>query len=90
MKVIDKVANLIKEKSVYLLFLVPIAAICGCGKSRGGNSDDVVYVCTGPSAECYHLDPECSGLQRCSSITESMTLNDAESEGYRHCRICSE
>ena len=58
--------------------------------SDNSNSDDVVYVCTGSDAECYHFDPECSGLQRCSSITESMTLNDAESEGYRHCRICSE
>ena len=115
MKVKDKVVNLIKKKSVYLLFLVPIAAIFGCGRggryyedmhdpaeldeaieeefgveNKGNNidSDDVVYVCTGPSAECYHVDRDCWGLGNCSGEIEEMSVSSAD-EYYRPCSICS-
>ena len=88
MKLKDKVVNLIKKKSVYLLFLVPIAAVCGCGKTRGSDSDDVVYVCTGPSAECYHVDRDCWGLGNCSGEIEEMSVSSAD-DYYRPCSICS-
>lgn len=122
MKLKDKVVNWIKEKSVYLLFLIPIAAIFGCGRGgryyedmhdpvefdeaieeefgvedKGGNSynsdnsnsDDVVYVCTGPSAECYHVDRDCWGLGNCSGEIEEMSVSSAD-DYYRPCSICSE
>ena len=131
MKLKDKVVNWIKEKSVYLLFLIPIAAIFGGGRGgryyedmhdpaeldeaieeefgvedKGGNSynsdnsynsynsdnsnsDDVVYVCTGPSAECYHVDRDCWGLGNCSGEIEEMSVSSAD-DYYRPCSICSE
>lgn len=88
MKLKDKVVNWIKEKSVYLLFLAPIAAIYGCNKSKGIDSEDVVYVCTGPSAECYHVDRDCWGLGNCSGEIEEMSVSSAE-DYYRPCSICS-
>jgi hypothetical protein len=118
MKVINKVVNWIKEKSVYLLFLIPIAAIFGggrggryyedmhdpaeldeaieeefgvedkAGNSYNSDSDDVVYVCTGPSAECYHVDRDCWGLGNCSGEIEEMSVSSAD-DYYRPCSICS-
>ena len=56
--------------------------------SDNSNSDDVVYVCTGPSAECYHVDQDCRGLGNCSGEIEEMSVSSA-GDYYRPCSICS-
>ena len=56
--------------------------------SDNSNSDDVVYVCTGPSAECYHVDQDCRGLGNCSGEIEEMPVSSAD-DYYRPCSICS-
>lgn len=57
-------------------------------KVNSNNSDDVVYVCTGPSAECYHVDRDCWGLGNCSGEIEEMSVSSAD-DYYRPCSICS-
>ena len=57
--------------------------------SYNSDSDDVVYVCTGPSAECYHVDQDCRGLGNCSGEIEEMSVSSA-GDYYRPCSICSE
>lgn len=54
------------------------------------DKETIVYVCTGPYARKFHFTQDCDGLQNCSGFIMEMTLEKAESKGYRYCHWCME
>ena len=50
--------------------------------------DEIVFICTGPSAKTYHRTNDCRGLSRCSGDIEEVSLDEAEDMERRACRIC--
>lgn len=74
----------------HLLLLLITITLVACGGSKYRKSEDIVYICTGYMSECYHEDPDCRGLIRCSRDIEEITIEDAEEMGRRPCRICYE
>ena len=46
-----------------------------------GNSNTMVYVCTGGSAYAYHCNRGCRGLNRCGASIRYVTLSEAYSMG---------
>jgi len=49
--------------------------------------DQMVYICTGPTAEVYHKYKDCRGLKACSGDVKVVTLKEAQ-KTRRKCRIC--
>ncbi len=47
-----------------------------------------VYICTSFSAECFHNNRQCEGLQRCGSRIKTVSLEEAQSKGRRPCHYC--
>ena len=48
-----------------------------------------VYVCNSSRAYAYHIDPNCSGLNRCTHGISKITLEEAQQMGRTPCRICT-
>jgi hypothetical protein len=48
---------------------------------------EYVYLCEGPYSKVYHKSPECRGLSRCSTRIYKVTLEEAQKEGRRPCKI---
>ena len=48
---------------------------------------DYVYLCEGPYSKVYHKAPDCRGLSRCSTRIFKVTLEEAQKEGRRPCKI---
>lgn len=76
-----------------LLLLASAALLTGCGSAVVQTSDEetngeIVYICTGHMSECYHEDPDCRGLIRCSRDIEEITIEEAEEMGRRPCSFC--
>lgn len=46
-----------------------------------------VYLCEGPYSKVYHKSPDCRGLSRCSTRIFKVTLEEAQKEGRRPCKI---
>ena len=73
-----------KKTIVTMLFL---AAAFDYGVS--GNSEKMVYVCTGGSAYAYHINRNCQGLNRCKAEIHRVTLSDAYAMGRtKPCGYC--
>ena len=53
-----------------------------------GQRKETVYVCTGPMSQCYHIDRNCYGLQRCSKRVVAVSVQEAINEGRRPCKYC--
>ena len=53
-----------------------------------GQRKETVYVCTGPMSQCYHIDRNCYGLQRCSKRVVTVNLQEAQENGRRPCHYC--
>lgn len=47
-----------------------------------------VYICQGSKSACYHSNPNCSGLRRCSTELKAITLDEAKKMGRRPCKVC--
>lgn len=54
------------------------------------DSHKKVYICTGPSSECYHVSDECIGLRNCGSDTKKVSISKARENGRRPCKLCCE
>lgn len=67
-------------KKIILLFALGIA-LTSC-------SSDAVYICTGRSSRCYHIDEDCRGLRNCGGQIKEVTLEEAEGLHRRPCKIC--
>ena len=52
-------------------------------------NDTYVYICMGPSSECYHKDTECRGIKNCSKTVKKVTLDEAIKKYKRRpCGYC--
>lgn len=49
---------------------------------------DTVYVCTGRSAQRYHIIDHCAGLSGCSRAVDGLTRAEAEAKHKSPCNIC--
>lgn len=47
-----------------------------------------IYICSGPYAECFHLDSLCCGLSNCSRSYRILT-EDSIPSNFRPCQICA-
>ena len=63
-------------------FAVLIALACSCSKNN------YVYICTGPTSECYHKKATCKGLENCSGGIYKVEKEEAVAEGRRPCGYC--
>lgn len=78
----------------HLLLLLVTITLVACGGSKDKERDktaeksEKVYICTGDMSECYHEDPDCRGLARCSRDIEEITIEEAEDMGRRPCSFC--
>ena len=48
---------------------------------------DHVYICNGSASTRYHLKENCSGLNRCSTAIEKVTLKQAKEKGRTLCKL---
>lgn len=48
---------------------------------------EFVYLCEGRYSRVYHKSPECRGLSRCSTRIFKVTLEEAQKQGRRPCKI---
>lgn len=69
-----------------LALCMPLAFVCVGNSSTG--DDQIVYICTGPTATVYHKTSRCKGLNRCSGEIKKITLQKAKSMNRRPCKIC--
>lgn len=44
-----------------------------------------VYLCMGPGSKKYHFDPNCRGLNRCSTPLKRVSLTEAKRMGRGLC-----
>ena len=52
-------------------------------------NETYVYICMGPSSECYHKDTDCRGIKNCSKEIKKVTLKEAiEKFKRRPCGYC--
>lgn len=72
----------------YLLLLLVTITLVTCGGKENKKESEKVYICTGYMSECYHEDPDCRGLIRCSRDIEEITIEEAEDMGRRPCSFC--
>lgn len=70
-------------KTILLSLLISMSAIASTSTGSGG-----VYICTGPKATVYHSRSNCRGLNRCSGEIKKVSLQTAQNEGRRPCKIC--
>lgn len=70
-----------------LLCFMLAAMLVACAGEKSKESEKV-YICTGYMSECYHEDPDCRGLIRCSRDIEEITIEEAEDMGRRPCSFC--
>ena len=72
---------------IMCIIVCTFVACSGCyGQSKNNTN---VFICTGNSATCYHLDENCRGLSNCSKEIIEVTIEKAESKGRTPCRICA-
>lgn len=72
-------------KHCSIIFLL---IICLCSTSFSSHKEkDIVYICTGHYAQCYHSDSICKGLNTCNGDIIAIPLDKA-SKNYRPCKIC--
>jgi hypothetical protein len=48
---------------------------------------EYVYLCEGPYSKVYHKSETCRGLSHCSTRIYKVTLQEAQKEGRRPCKI---
>ena len=48
---------------------------------------EYVYLCEGPYSKVYHKSPNCRGLSRCSTRIFKVTLEEAQKQDRRPCKI---
>ena len=71
------------------LFLTLITAFLFVASPvSSGCQETYVYICTGETAYSYHNNPNCRGLNRCSSSIKKVTLEYAKSIKRTPCGIC--
>lgn len=68
-----------------LCFMLATMLVACAGETQ---ESEKVYICTGYMSECYHEDPDCRGLIRCSRDIEEITIEEAEDMGRRPCSFC--
>jgi hypothetical protein len=79
-----------------MLFLIFVVILSSCDNATDDvhgimwKRADVVYICTGPMSQCYHIDRNCYGLHSCSKQIQSVSLEEAQEMGRRACRFCCE
>lgn len=61
----------------------------GHASTFGSNLPDSVYICTGTATKCYHIDPECNGLNFCRACVKKIHKSSIPSR-YRLCKNCIE
>lgn len=75
--------NLQFSVSLLLASMFVAGSLCSCSSAEATNID-YVYECKGPNAKVYHKDPECRGLNKCSTSVEKV-----KESTRRPCRICA-
>lgn len=48
---------------------------------------EYVYLCEGPYSKVYHKSPDCRGLSHCSTRIFKVTLEEAQRQNRRPCKI---
>lgn len=51
-------------------------------------TDEIVYICTGPNATKYHVSPYCRWLGNCSGEIDKITAEEAQRQGRTACKGC--
>lgn len=72
------------KKLLFSLFFITLFFILSLAQN---NADDIVYICTGHYAQCYHSDSICKGLNTCNGDIIAIPLDKA-SKNHRPCKIC--
>lgn len=67
-----------------------LAVVASCLLSCGGkkSADGMVYLCTGLSAETFHEDDDCKGLNMCRGDVVKVSVKEAFDAGRRPCHMC--
>jgi len=69
-------------------FLLPLFFFLSVTTVTAVSDNPPVYICTGGSSVCYHKTSDCRGLSRCSREIIPVSLEDAQKDGRRPCKIC--
>lgn len=62
------------------------------GMSYGCKPDSgkaMAYICVSATANKYHYNENCFGLNKCTHCIDLVTKRYAEKKGYTPCKICS-
>jgi hypothetical protein len=77
-----------------VLAILPFLILASCDRATTsvhgimGQSEETVYVCTGPSSRCYHSKRRCKGLENCSGTIRAVSIDEAIKWGRRPCKFC--
>ena len=69
-------------KSLLLSFIVSVML-----STSSSPTTDTVYICNGPQSTRYHLKENCSGLNRCSTEVQKVTIKQAKDKGRTLCKL---
>lgn len=76
------------KKLLFLtMLLIPLSIGVQAGQESAQDAPKV-YICQGSKSACYHSNPNCSGLRRCSTELKAITLDEAKKMGRRPCKVC--
>lgn len=75
-------------KRIFLIFALLPVTILGQNNSKElakVQYSRTVYLCMGPMSKAYHLNPNCRGLDRCSTEIKEVSESQAISMGRHLC-----
>ena len=58
------------------------------GGDAPGETNSMVYICTGGSSKRYHSHPDCTGLNNCQGSIRQISLQKAREMGRTPCQRC--
>ncbi len=81
-----KLITLKSEVSARIIRITLVATL-GVATLSFNQTERKVYICESKNATAYHLDKECSGLQRCKSTITQVSEETAKKKGLHFCGL---
>lgn len=75
-----------KRLLITLVMVLATIVSTTANDTRSVSGTVYVYVCTGPTAKCYHMKPDCPS--NCSGEILRVSLEEATSAKYNYRRPC--
>ena len=70
-----------------LTLIAALVLLCGSATAKIKKSTKV-YICTGKTANAYHTNPNCEGLDNCKGEIKQIKMKEAIKQGRHFCNFC--